>query len=276
MSMYSHPFHISRRTPAQRRPTILFGASLGLLGSPGRAIRTAEREGYLGIDLDMRNRWLAPDVATMRALHAHHVVRVRCVWLPASIRGPLAAYRVDRLTAFLRLAEKELGLRQVVVGGAASAPAQGIPMLQMLQQSGILARIAIGVRADHTVHSLAGTTQARRIAEEWDLDLALDLSGPVPPGWEAEAAVMRMLSRLTIVRLCGWLPGAGADVNESPTRIAARSIAMLADQGFSGLLSIVPTRNRYPLEDYQHDLQRRYWLGPQNTDLPANTHFDLP
>ena len=38
----------------------------------------------------------------------------------------------------------------------------------------------------------------RRFAEEWDLSVAIDLSGQFDPTWEAEAAVSRLGERLTI------------------------------------------------------------------------------
>jgi hypothetical protein len=274
--MYGHQFDMSAGSHPQGRPTILFGGSVGVFGSPQRAVRLAHREGYLAVDLDMRHGWLPPAPAATDALGRDRLVRLRSVWLPAAMNGPLLTHRLDRLTTFLRLAEARLGLRQVIVAGSTSSGG-GTSLLRVVRGSvGANVRLAIGVRADRTINSLTSTAHARRVAEEWDLDLALDLSGPIPPGWEAEAAVMRMVPRLTLVRLCGWLPGASVDVNESPTRIAARSIAMLADQGYAGLVSIVPTRNHHALDDYQHDIHRRYRLGPSSTDTPARTYFDLP
>jgi hypothetical protein len=272
--MYGHQFDMSSHP--QGRPTLLFGGSVGVFGSPQRAVRVAHREGYLAVDLDMRHAWLPPTPSAIEALGHDRLVRIRSVWLPAAMSGPLLAQRLDRLTSFLSLAEARLGLRQVIIAGTTSSRG-GTSILRIVRGGvGGNIRLAIGVRADRSINSLTSTAHARRVAEEWDLDLALDISGPVPPGWEAEAAVMRMAPRLTLVRLCGWLPGASADVNESPTRIAARSIAMLADQSYSGLVSVVPTRNRHGLDDYQHDLHRRYRLGPSSTDTPARTYFDLP
>jgi len=273
----AHLFHSSSGAQPQGRPTILYGGAIGLLGSPQRVARSAHREGYLAIDLDLRHRWLPPSPDALANLAGGGIIRVRSLWLPATMGGPLLASRIERLRGFVRFARERLGLRQVVIASAVSGTG-GTSLLQAIRgmEDGDKLRLGIGVRADRSVHSLTTTAHARRVAEEWDLDLALDLAGPVPPGWEAEAAIMRMLPRLTLVRLCGWLPGLSADVDESPTRIAHRSITMLADQGYTGLLSIVPTRNRHPLDDYQHDLQRRYHLGPSSTDMPARTYFDLP
>lgn len=267
-------FHSSSGAQPQGRPTLLYGGALGPLGSPPRVARSAHREGYLAIDLDMRHRWLPPSPS---ALADDGVVRIRSLWLPATIGGPFQSHRVERLRAFVSFARERLGLRKVVIASGVSGSG-GTSLLQVIRlmedASGV--RLGLGVRADRSVDSLTTTAHARRVAEEWDLDLALDLAGPVPPGWEAEAAIVRMLPRLVLVRLCGWLPGLSADVDESPTRIAHRSVTMLADQGYTGLLSIVPTRNQHPLDDYQHDLQRRYHFGPSSTDMPARTYFDLP
>jgi len=273
-------FHSSPPPQPRRRPTIVFGGSASILGSPRRTIRQAHHEGYLALDLDLRNALVAPSPTAFRSLADDQVLRIRSVWLPPAVGGPFLERRLDRLTAFIRHAQQELGLRHVVIAGANRTTAGGTSMLQLVQavfagEQGSV-RLALGVRADRSLHPLHGTALARRTAEEWDMDLALDVAGPVPPGWEAEAAVARLLPRLTVVRLCGWLPTQVVHVDESPTRIAARSMAMLADQGYAGLLSIVPTRHRRPSTDYQHDLQRRYDVGPHSADAPAWTHLDLP
>jgi hypothetical protein len=41
----------------------------------------------------------------------------------------------------------------------------------------------------------------RRFAEEWDLSIAIDLSGNFDPTWEAEAAIARLGDRLSVLRL---------------------------------------------------------------------------
>ncbi|HVL25499.1 MAG TPA: hypothetical protein VM450_15535 [Thermomicrobiales bacterium] len=251
-----------------------------MFGATQRPVRQARQDGYLALDLDLRHMLIPPSADAIRTSLDSQVVRVRSVWLPATLSGPLSAQRGDRLAGFLRLAQRELGLRHMIIEGASQATRAGVPLLPLArevarEQSGMV-RLGLGVRADRSMHSLDSTALARRVAEEWELDLALDVAGPVPPGWEAEAAVVRLMPRLAVVRLCGWLPLQYAHEDGSPTRIAARTMSMLADQGYAGLLSIVPTRNRRPSTDYQHDLQRRYDAGPHSADAPARTHFDLP
>jgi len=278
--MYTHEFHRPAKPRPRSRPTIVFGGSAGLFGGAQRAIRQAVQDGYLAVDLDLRHAILAPSMDAIRLDLEPRVMRVRSIWLPATLSGPFTGHRMDRLEAFLRLAQRDLGLRHIIIEGASQATRAGAPILPMAQevaqeQKGMV-RLGFGVRADRSLHSLDSTRLARRVAEEWDLDLALDVAGPVPPGWEAEAAVARLLPRLAVVRLCGWLPMQFVHEDGSPTRIAARTMAMLADQGYAGLLSIVPTRHRRPSTDYQHDLQRRYDSGPHSADTPARTYFDLP
>jgi hypothetical protein len=278
--MHEYLFHSPTPSPSRSRPTIAYGGSSGLFGSAQGVIRRAQDDGYLAIDLDMRHAFSSPSPSAVRSLSDDAVLRIRSIWLPATMNGPLLSRRLERLTGFLRLAQQELGLRNIVIAGASQASRRGTPLLPVARRAVAGAhgavRLAMGVRADRSMHSLESTTLARRVAEEWNLDLALDVAGPVPAGWEAEAAVSRLLPRLSVVRLCGWLPSHFTHEDDGPTRIAARSMSMLADQGYSGLLSVVPTRSMRALADYQHDLQRRYESGPHSADTPARTYFDLP
>ena len=40
----------------------------------------------------------------------------------------------------------------------------------------------------------------RYVAEEWEVHIALDLTGAIDPRWEAEAAILRLGERLRLVR----------------------------------------------------------------------------
>ena len=95
----------------------------------------------------------------------------------------------------------------------------------------------------------------RRMAEEWDLEIALDLTVPTNSAWEAEAAVLRLLPRLRLVRL----PCRTENVADAGARIVERTVAMLADQGFAGTFSLLPppaTLLRvHPGRDAEHALR---------------------
>ncbi len=102
-------------------------------------------------------------------------------------------------------------------------------------------QIAIGLQS----HDLEGNrahlialAALRRYAEEWDFQLALDLSGRVDPNWEVEAALMRLLPRLKIVRL--RLPTC-PQAQHGLDRTTARAIATLTDLRFRGTIAIVPS-----------------------------------
>jgi hypothetical protein len=76
----------------------------------------------------------------------------------------------------------------------------------------------------HLVHLGA----LRHFVEEWDLSLALDLSGNFDPTWEAEAAVARLGERLSVLRVRASAPSrsaVGAD------RVACRTIHAAIDRG---------------------------------------------
>jgi hypothetical protein len=278
--MHEHLFHSPTPSPSRSRPTIVFGGTCGLFGSAQGVIRRAQDYGYFAVDLDLRHALCSPSSSAVRIMSDDAVLRIRSIWLPATVSGPLLSRRLERLTGFLRLAQQELGLRNIIIAAASPTTRRGTPLLPVAREAVAgghgAVRLAMGVRADRSMHSLESTALARRVAEEWNLDLALDVAGPVPAGWEAEAAVSRLLPRLAVVRLCGWLPTQLTHQDNGPLRIAARSMAMLADQGYAGLLSVVPTRGMRALAEYQHDLQRRYEIGPYNADSPARTYFDLP
>jgi hypothetical protein len=78
----------------------------------------------------------------------------------------------------------------------------------------------------------------RHRAAEWDIDLALDLTGNLDESWEAEAAMLRMAKRLVLIRF-GY-PFVGTP--GSPAwRLRRRILAAAADVEFSGTVAIAPT-----------------------------------
>lgn len=64
--------------------------------------------------------------------------------------------------------------------------------------------VAIGLRSARLIggrRHLAMLTAIRRLTEEWNLGIALDLTGAFDPQWEAEAAIVRLGKRLVLVRV---------------------------------------------------------------------------
>jgi hypothetical protein len=61
----------------------------------------------------------------------------------------------------------------------------------------------------------------RRLAEEWDLAVAIDLAGRFDPTWEAEAALSRIGSRLRVLRMSSSAPSRSAIGRD---RVACRAL----------------------------------------------------
>jgi hypothetical protein len=73
----------------------------------------------------------------------------------------------------------------------------------------------------------------RRLVEEWEMELGLDLSPQTDNRWEAEAAVQIAGSRLAVVRLRAPLSNRKTDVHQ-------RTVRACADEGFAGVISLAP------------------------------------
>jgi hypothetical protein len=77
----------------------------------------------------------------------------------------------------------------------------------------------------------------RRLAEEWEMQIALDLSTKTDARWEAEAAIQIVGPRLSILRLRAPIrDGVGRHSD-----VLVRAIRASADLGFSGVISIAPS-----------------------------------
>lgn len=79
----------------------------------------------------------------------------------------------------------------------------------------------------------------RRLAEEWDLPLAIDLSGRFDPTWEAEAAITRLGDRLRLIRVRDSAPSRGA---VGLDRVACRALHAVVDRGKVINIAICPAR----------------------------------
>ena len=240
-STFDHP-------PSQAgRPIILAGITANRRGSLGQSIEQAETRQFFAADVDLRSSWFAPSVATTSLQIQSSVVRLRTIWVPGSITGPFATQRADGYWRFLEYAAVQLGLRTVVIPRSSEVIRGSFlgadVRMRMKAASRGTVRLAIGVRgsAIYRGHDqLAQLQTLRHTAEEWDLDIALDLAGDVPHYLEAEAAVLRLLPRLTLVRIPSWVSASG-ELNASDP-ISRRVVSILADQGYTGLISIIPSR----------------------------------
>jgi len=233
----------SNQRPPFRRPTILIGTDSTMLGRPMIGPSQASAAGLHGIDLDLRRAWRSPGPGS---LADDTSIRVRSVWLPALYTGPFAAQRAERLASFLEHATAHLGLRTLILPKPGSSRAHGVPLGPVAGDiaTRMGARIALRLGAETLLERsgshLEHVANMRRIAEEWDMDIALDLTSPDIERWEAEAALVRLFPRLTLVRIRPAHDGDGLPGTTSEARASLRTIGMLADQGYSGTITIAP------------------------------------
>lgn len=235
--------HSSNPRPPFRRPTILIGTDTTTLGRPLISPPQAAVVGLYGIDLDIRRAWRSPSAEDFKSDPA---IRVKSIWLPAHYSGPFSEHRGRRLAAFLEAAVTRHGLRTIVLPQPGPNRTQSVHLGTLARGivAGTNARIALRLGAEMLLERsgshLERVANMRRVAEEWEMDIALDLTAPDIERWEAEAALVRLFPRLTHVRIRPAHDGDGAPATTVESRTSLRTIGMLADQGYSGVISIAP------------------------------------
>ena len=80
----------------------------------------------------------------------------------------------------------------------------------------------------------------RRFAEEWDLSVAVDLSGQFDPTWEAEAAIARLGDRLSVLRITASAPSRGAVGRD---RVACRALHAAIDRDRDLDVAVTPAKS---------------------------------
>lgn len=208
----------------------------------------ARQAGTDGLDLDLATRpgLTLGGFASGARVDPVPAATISSVWLPRTRKFVNTAARSDRFVDdWLALATR-LSIRQLIVDREPALRPMGDrdkrPLLLRLQEGvrpGM--RIVLVLRPDDlegTRAHLSTMSALRRTAEEWDFDLALDLCGGIDPRWEAEAAIQRVLPRLTLVRV----GTSGGDISQGTrNRLTRRSLAYLLDQSYTGTLSLTPS-----------------------------------
>ena len=225
-----------------RLPVECPGFALSTLSSPVMGVGQIEAAARLadlsGIDLDLRSGYRLWRLGKFLPHLAETPYPAVTIWLPP---------HADRLRQVAVHVEQvpDDSSRPTVIVDMEPCPGPSIASNGLKQAIALhreyagIGRIALAVHPRNPDGGRAHLSQlaAMRIAaEEWDFDLALDLSGQVDWLWEAEAAVYRMMPRLRIIRLTFPLPRFDAHVR---TRMTQRVVAAAVDAGFSCLISIV-------------------------------------
>ncbi|MCA9876672.1 MAG: hypothetical protein KC442_02790 [Thermomicrobiales bacterium] len=109
-------------------------------------------------------------------------------------------------------------------------------------QAATNAPLLIGLGAPHLRGGRPHLVQLgalRRFAEEWDIGVALDVTGRIDPTWEAEAAVTRLGQRLRLLRVRDSAPSRSA---VGLDRVACRALHAALDRDSPLLVAVASSR----------------------------------
>ena len=195
--------------------------------------------GVAGLDIDATSpvgAWLA---ARSRTAHASYVP-VRSIWVAAedihSARNrrlieSLVKHHPDRRPLVVALLSHGSTLREITRSvEPARLASQQWPIALGLPSTSLR-----GGRP-HLVQ-LGGI---RRFAEEWDLSIAVDLSGQFDPTWEAEAAIARIGERLSVLRVTAGAPSRAAVGRD---RVACRALHAAIDRDQILDVAVTPVKS---------------------------------
>jgi hypothetical protein len=217
--------------PGSPRPRFAVSSrSTPLLGCDD-LVRVADAAAVDGVDLDLTGSSLRKHFAHVDRLPG--LEGVLSLWLPSSSEFSAGSSVNGGIPE---------GSVVVVDEERGSTPNGKVQLAAATRMRELLpgsTRVALAVRPrnpDAGRAHLTRLTFLRNVAEEWDLDLALDLSGPVDWLWEAEAAVFRLAPRLRLLRIVFPLPTLDA---QTRSRLTQRTIAASIDASFDGLIAVV-------------------------------------
>lgn len=225
-------------------PQLMISTRSAHVGRLTTLLQASQDAGLLLMELDIERRFIG--LHPRQILHHAQSSRtdVASVWLPARSRfgGPLSERdrkilidsAVDAAAPLVvRLPRNEIGRVTLTTVTNLTEPIQ-----QLVPPT---TRVTVAVPTAWLVGGrphLVQLTALRRICEEWDIDIALDLTGPIDPQWEAEAAVLRIGSRLRIVRIAA-LP-VTANTTDSQARLTARALIPALESGSLASVSLSP------------------------------------
>jgi hypothetical protein len=191
-----------------------------------------------GIDVDATSPLAAWLAARSGAAEKPHVP-IRTLWLPLdNLRLP----RTRRLLESIVEHEPDAPPLVVLLLPGTTTVRELSRNLAPSRQSLPLPRVAIGLPSTDLRGGRPHLVQLggiRRFTEEWDLTVALDLSGRFDPTWEAEAAVVRLGERLSVLRMPASAPSQGAVGRD---RVACRALHAAVDRDNVLDIAISPVR----------------------------------
>jgi hypothetical protein len=179
-----------------------------------------------GLDVDATTalgRWLAARLAASGVAN----VPIRTLWLPASELQSSASRRLIEI-----FADRQPDACPSVVAILPPGATLHALTTQLALSAGVVKSLPVVLGLPSTALKggrphLVQLGGIRRFAEEWDLSVAIDLSGQFDPTWEAEAAVSRLGERLTMLRINASAPSRAAVGRD---RVACRALHAAMDQ----------------------------------------------
>lgn len=233
--------------PPHANPRISLVLRPSFLTRTGSVFAAATWSGISEIDVDLTGgRGLSASSLARHAANAN--VSIRAIWLPereprhqgkphTELTGVVAtlADAIEPAAVFVDRPIHRTDIHQAdLIKHLRSVLPETTKLVYVIRPGALLG----------TREHLTDLTALRHTAEEWNLDLALDLHGPIDPRWEAEAAITKLRSRLVAVRfgpLTSRPPGRGRE------RATARVLSTLADGMYEGVIAITPQVPRYRL-----------------------------
>ncbi len=226
-----------RRTPAS--PITLSLSTHGSLMPGWMSQHVAAVSGLSGIDVDATTpagAWLAARCGSAD----DHYVKVQSIWVPFHA---VQSHRNRKLVHTLTSRQPD---NPPLVIAAMTTVLSARDLYRAVEPLRELARdrpVGIGISS----HALRGGRPhlvqlgaIKHFAEEWDLALAVDLSGRFDPTWEAEAAVARLGDRLRVMRIRSTAPARSA---VGPDRVACRALNALIDRGHFADIALSTARS---------------------------------
>ena len=195
-----------------------------------------------GLDVDLARGSLRLRLASLMTKAAAAGTGIRSIWLPPPRTSPRNGCWSGACSDQAWLRNHTGSVDLVIIDRAERGPIGTVPLdgVSIRSMAPATTQIAISLRSsdlEGTRDHLIALAMLRRYAEEWDFQVALDLSGRVDPAWEVEAALIRLFPRLTLVRL--RLP-IGRDASYHQHRTTARAVATLTDLRFRGTVAVAP------------------------------------
>lgn len=225
-----------RRVPAS--PITMSLSTSGSLMPGWMSQHVAAVSGLTGIDVDAMTpagAWLASRVGSKDEQY----VPVRSIWIP------LHALRTQSSRSLVkRLAGRQTDKLPLVIATmpATLSPRDLYRSLEHLRSVAEDWPTGIGISSPSLRGGRPHLVQlgsVKRFVEEWDLALAVDLSGRFDQTWEAEAAIARLGERLRVLRVRTTAPARSA---VGPDRVACRALHAIVDRGKPVDIALAPAR----------------------------------